>query len=156
MHALPVQQPQFLHRVLLGRSDSAIVCVLRVMRSDSICVLCFDSPNTQQCLMWLLQGRLPEIEVLQKQISKAHEELSDLRFKLDEQRAAAASKEQQHQANRQQLESQLEAATHQKERLQLEASAATTRATQHEKQLEELYELCTTQQGETQAKYLCC
>lgn len=33
------------------------------------------------------QGRLPEIEVLQKQISKAHEELSDLRFKLEEQRA---------------------------------------------------------------------
>lgn len=96
----------------------------------------------------MLQGRLPEIEVLQKQISKAHEEMSDLRFKVEEQRAAAASKEQQLHTDKQQLESQLEAATHQKERLQLEATAATTRATQHEKQLEELYELCTTQQGE--------
>lgn len=95
-----------------------------------------------------VQGRLPEIEVLQKQISKAHEEMSDLRFKLEEQRAAAAAKEQQLQADKQHLESHLEAAVHQKERVQLEATAATTRASQHEKQLEELYELCTSQQSE--------
>jgi predicted nucleic acid-binding Zn-ribbon protein len=95
-----------------------------------------------------VQGRLPEIDVLQKQISKAHEEISDLRFKLEEQRAAAAAKEQTLTSDKRQLESQLEAATHQKDRLQLEATAATTRATQHEKQLEELYELCTTQQGQ--------
>lgn len=95
--------------------------------------------------------------MLQKQISKAHEEISDLRFKLEEQRAAAASKEQQLNADKQQLESQLEAATHQKERLQLEATAATTRATQHEKQLEELYELCTTQQGDIHmVTWYCC
>jgi predicted nucleic acid-binding Zn-ribbon protein len=55
----------------------------------------------------VLQGRLPEIEVLQKQISKAHEELSDLRFKLEEQRAAASSKEQQLNTDKQQLQSQV-------------------------------------------------
>jgi phosphate uptake regulator len=93
--------------------------------------------------------------VLQKQISKAHEEISDLRFKLEEQRAAAAAKEQTLTSDKRQLESQLEAATHQKDRVQLEATAATTRATQHEKQLEELYELCTTQQGKCAAVFLC-
>jgi hypothetical protein len=104
--------------------------------------------------LFAAQGRLPEIDVLQKQISKAHEEISDLRFKLEEQRAAAAAKEQTLTSDKRQLESQLEAATHQKDRLQLEATAATTRATQHEKQLEELYELCTTQQGECAAVFL--
>jgi len=94
-----------------------------------------------------LQGRLPEIEVLQQQISKAHEELSSLRFKLEEQRAAAAIKEQQLLTDKHQLEGQLTAVSHQKERLQLEATAATTRATNNEKQLEELYELCTTLQS---------
>lgn len=95
-----------------------------------------------------LQGRLPEIEVLQKQISKAHEELSDLRFKLEEQRAAAASKEQQLNSDKQQLQSQVEALSHQRERLQLEVDAATTRAANNEKQQQELYELCNTLQGE--------
>lgn len=95
-----------------------------------------------------LQGRLPEIEVLQKQISKAHEELSDLRFKLEEQRAAAASKEQQLNADKQQLQSQVEALSHQRERLQLEVDAATTRAANNEKQQQELYELCNTLQRE--------
>jgi predicted nucleic acid-binding Zn-ribbon protein len=94
-----------------------------------------------------MQGRLPEIDVLQRQISAAHEELSDLRYKLDEQRSAAAAKEASLQGERQALQGQLEAAAHAHERLQLEASAAATRAGQHEKQLQELYELCTTQQG---------
>jgi small-conductance mechanosensitive channel len=97
----------------------------------------------------MLQGRLPEIEVLQKQISKAHEELSDLRFKLEEQRAAGASKEQQLNADKQQLQRQVEALSHQKERLQLEVDAATTRAANNEKQQQELYDLCNTLQGES-------
>jgi chromosome segregation ATPase len=95
----------------------------------------------------VLQGRLPEIEVLQKQISKAHEELSDLRFKLEEQRAAAAAKEQQLNADKQQLQGQVEALSHQRERLQLEVDAATTRANNNEKQQQELYDLCNTLQG---------
>lgn len=112
------------------------------------------NPNLSSCVLLAcarlacLQGRLPEIEVLQKQISKAHEELSDLRFKLEEQRAAAASKEQQLNADKQQLQSQVEALSHQRERLQLEVDAATTRAANNEKQQQELYELCNTLQGE--------
>lgn len=104
----------------------------------------------------LPQGRLPEIEVLQKQISKAHEELSDLRFKLEEQRAAASSREQQLTADKQQLQSQLEALAHQKERLQLEVDAATTRAANNEKQQQELYELCNTLQGRWGSQGACC
>jgi chromosome segregation ATPase len=107
------------------------------------------------CPCCLLQGRLPEIEVLQKQISKAHEELSDLRFKLDEQRAAAATKEQQLNADKQQLQSQVEALSHQKERLQLEVDAAATRAANNEKQQQELYDLCNTLQGEVHAEHKC-
>lgn len=103
------------------------------------------------CCCVCAQGRLPEIEVLQKQISKAHEELSDLRFKLEEQRAAAASKEQQLNADKQQLQSQVEALSHQRERLQLEVDTATTRAANNEKQQQELYDLCNTLQGEQQA-----
>jgi hypothetical protein len=94
------------------------------------------------------QGRLPEIDVLQKQISKAHEELSDLRFRLEEQRASSASKEKALCADKAALQSSLEATTHANERLQLEASNATARATKHEKQLEELYDLLNSTQGE--------
>lgn len=94
-----------------------------------------------------LQGRLPEIDVLQKQISKAHEELSDLRFRLEEQRASGAAREQALAADKQQLQGQLEALTHTNERLALEASNATARAGKHEKQLEELYDLLNTNQG---------
>lgn len=98
--------------------------------------------------MYAVQGRLLEIEVLQKQISKAHEELLDLRFKLKEQRAEAASKKEQLNADKQQLQSQVEALSHQKERLQLEVDAAITRAANHEKQQQQLYDLCNTLQGE--------
>lgn len=93
------------------------------------------------------QGRLPEIEVLQKSLTKAHEELSGLRFKVEEQRGAAAAREAAAAADRAALEGQLSAASHAAERLQLESAAATSRASQHEKQLEELYKLCTMQQG---------
>jgi hypothetical protein len=41
------------------------------------------------------QGRLPEIEVLQGQLTSAHEELSDARFRAEELRAATAAREQQ-------------------------------------------------------------
>jgi len=41
------------------------------------------------------EGRLPEIDVLQGQLTAAHEALSDARFRAEELRAAAAAKEQQ-------------------------------------------------------------
>jgi hypothetical protein len=41
------------------------------------------------------QGRLPEIDVLQGQLTAAHEELSDAKFRAEEQRSAAAAREQQ-------------------------------------------------------------
>lgn len=59
----------------------------------------------------------------------------------------AASKEQQLTAEKQGLQSQVEALSHQKERLQLEVDAATTRAANNEKQQQELYDLCNTLQG---------
>lgn len=104
--------------------------------------------SLQERLLLCTQGRLPEIEVLQKQISKAHEELSDLRFKLQEHRSAASTKEQQLSADKQQLLGQVEALSHQRDRLQLEVDAATARAANNEKQQQELYELCNTLQGE--------
>lgn len=51
------------------------------------------------------EGRLPEIEVLQAQLSAAHEELSDLRYAKEQETAAAA----QHEAAAQQTATQLEA-----------------------------------------------
>lgn len=105
--------------------------------------------------MYAVQGRL---EVLQKQISNAHGELFDLRFKLKEQQARAASeagwlaglesKKEQLNADKQQLQSQVEALSHQKERLQLEVDAATTRAANHEKQQQLLHDLCNTLESE--------
>jgi chromosome segregation ATPase len=93
------------------------------------------------------QGRLPEIDVLQKQISRAHEELSDVRCRLEEQRAAGAAREKGLAADKQALQGQLEALTHTNERLALEASNSGARAAKHEKQLEELYDLLNTNQG---------
>jgi chromosome segregation ATPase len=98
-------------------------------------------------LVWAVQGRLPEIEVLQKQISQAHEEMSDLQFRRNEELAAASAKEQQLVAAKVQLEGQVSALKAQAARLEREAAAAVTRASQHEKQLEGLYELCQSQQG---------
>lgn len=94
-----------------------------------------------------MQGRLPEIEALQKQISQAHEEMSDLQFRRNEELAAATAKEQQLVAAKVQLEGQVSALKTQAARLEREAAAAVTRASQHEKQLEELYEHCQSLQG---------
>lgn len=41
------------------------------------------------------QGRLPEIDVLQGQLTAAHEALSDERFRAEELRTSGAAREQQ-------------------------------------------------------------
>lgn len=93
------------------------------------------------------QGRLPEIEELQRQIAAAHEELSEQSFKAAEDRSAASAREQALLAERVGLESKLGASEAARGRAEREAAAAKERAAAHEKQLEELYELCTSLQG---------
>ena len=73
--------------------------------------------------------------------------MSDLQFRRNEELASASAKEQQLVATKVQLEGQVSALKAQAARLEREAAAAVTRASQHEKQLEELYELCQSQQG---------
>ena len=57
------------------------------------------------------QGRLPELEELQKLLSSAHEELADVQFQSNEERAASAVKQQQLQERLADLEGQLQVMT---------------------------------------------
>ncbi len=95
----------------------------------------------------LPQGRLPEIQELQRQISAAHEELSDAAFKANEDRSAAAAREQRLSDEQARLERAVAALTEANARLEREAAAAATHTAHQEQQLNELYELCTSQQG---------
>ncbi len=70
-----------------------------------------------------------------------------MRFKWSEDRAAARRAEQQLLATQAKLEGELAALTEVKGRCEREAASASNRARHLEQQLNELYELCTSQQG---------
>ncbi len=100
------------------------------------------------------QGRLPELEELQRQLTAAHEQLSDLQFSssAERERAALALREAQEQGDALRGELQAAEGALGAARQQVEAGRAEAGALQQ--QLDQAVELYTAVQGERGCNFI--
>lgn len=97
------------------------------------------------------EGQLPEIEVLQKQISTTNEELTDLSFQMMEERAAFAAKEGQLVLEKETLENEWKNLQEAFNRQEAEKKSLTKKLNAQEQQLNDMFQMCTSLQSQLQA-----
>ncbi|MEW5312718.1 MAG: hypothetical protein WDW38_004331 [Sanguina aurantia] len=94
------------------------------------------------------EGRLPEICELQRLIASAHEELSDLQFAGDQEKASAATREAGLSTSLAEVRSALQVKEQEAGSLLLESRSAHARLAQSEQQLQDVSQVAATLQGQ--------